>query len=90
MTSIALRSVTNVAKLTLAISSVRAYSTEGHLGGGGQTAFEQREKAGEDYYIRQHEKEKLKALKAEIAETEKDLEKLKEYADALESKQDSI
>ncbi|KAH9819793.1 H+-transporting ATP synthase inhibitor precursor, mitochondrial [Teratosphaeria destructans] len=49
-------------------------------------AFSKREQANEDYNIRQREMEKLKALKAKIADSEAQLAKDKKDAEDLTNK----
>ncbi|KAF2763945.1 hypothetical protein EJ03DRAFT_332305 [Teratosphaeria nubilosa] len=50
-------------------------------------AFSKREQANEDYNIRQREMEKLKALKAKIADSEAQLAKDKKDMEAMTNKQ---
>lgn len=53
---------------------------------GGQAqgdAFTKREKASEDYYVRQQEKEKLEALRKKIADKEAEIAKDREEAEKL-------
>ncbi|KAI1844377.1 hypothetical protein JX266_009471 [Neoarthrinium moseri] len=70
--------------------SRRAFSITGRVMGEGDTgapprtggqgdAFQRREKANEDYAIRQREKEKLIELRKKIAEQQTHLEKLGEH-----------
>lgn len=54
----------------------------GSLGGQGD-AFKNREKANEDYAIRQREKEKLIALQKVVKEQQQHLAKLSEHIDAV-------
>ncbi|KAI4106001.1 MAG: hypothetical protein L6R37_002462 [Teloschistes peruensis] len=60
---------------------------EGDTGGvraGGQAqadAFSKREQAGEDFYVREKELEKLQALKQKIAEHKKHLEELDKHVE---------
>lgn len=46
-------------------------------------AFTKREEASENYYVRQHEKEKAEALKAKIKQGEADLKKDNDALNAL-------
>ncbi|KAF1356246.1 mitochondrial ATPase inhibitor, IATP-domain-containing protein [Delphinella strobiligena] len=46
-------------------------------------AFTKREEASENYYVRQHEKEKIEALRAKIRQGEADLKKDNEALNAL-------
>ncbi|CAJ2501507.1 Uu.00g043600.m01.CDS01 [Anthostomella pinea] len=55
--------------------------------GGQGDAFQKREKANEDYTIRQREKEKLIQLKAKIAEQQDHLKKLSSHIDELTKEQ---
>ncbi|GAA5869270.1 hypothetical protein JCM5296_003758 [Sporobolomyces johnsonii] len=65
-------------------SSVRALS-EGMPSGKGQDSFNKREKAQEEAYVRDAEKEKLKALKKSIEASKAHLDKLHEDAKNLEA-----
>lgn len=49
----------------------------------GNNNFLRRERASEDWYIREHEKESLKSLHEEIQKREKELKDLKEKASKL-------
>ncbi|KAI1323349.1 mitochondrial ATPase inhibitor, IATP-domain-containing protein [Xylariaceae sp. FL0255] len=55
--------------------------------GGQGDAFQKREKANEDYAIRQREKEKLLELKKKLAEQQGHLQKLSEHIDKLTKEQ---
>ena len=58
-------------------------------GEGSQTqsdAFSKREKANEDYYVREEEKKKLEALKKKIADQEADLAKDRKELEGLNQK----
>lgn len=61
-------------------AAVRCYSEAGSTGAprndGSEDNFTQRERAQEDYYVRQHEKEQLELLKKQLHEQGKKLEKL--------------
>jgi len=46
-------------------------------------SFSKREKANEDYYVRQKEKEKLMSLKAKLGEQQKHLEELSKHIDEM-------
>ncbi|KAF3061450.1 ATPase inhibitor, mitochondrial [Daldinia childiae] len=54
----------------------------GSLGGQGD-AFQKREKANEDYSIRQREKEKLLELRKKLREQQDHLQKLSDHIDEL-------
>ncbi|KAI1780083.1 mitochondrial ATPase inhibitor, IATP-domain-containing protein [Hypoxylon cercidicola] len=54
----------------------------GSLGGQGD-AFQKREKANEDYTIRQREKEKLLELRKKVREQQDHLQKLTEHIDEM-------
>ncbi|XDG06635.1 hypothetical protein ABKA04_006250 [Annulohypoxylon sp. FPYF3050] len=87
--------------LRLAPSSTRAFSTTlrvmaegdtgspnkmGSLGGSGD-AFQKREKASEDYAIRQRERQKLLELRAKLREQQEHLQKLSDHIDELTKEQ---
>ncbi|KAJ8120037.1 hypothetical protein ONZ43_g3154 [Nemania bipapillata] len=55
--------------------------------GGQGDAFQRREKASEDYAIRQREKEKLLELRKKIAEQKDHLQKLSDHIDELTKEQ---
>ncbi|KAK8206658.1 ATPase inhibitor [Zalaria obscura] len=58
-------------------------------GGAAQSdSFNKREKAAEDMYVRNQEREKLAALKKKIADQEAQLQKDREHAEELSKKQD--
>lgn len=75
---------------TFSMSAIRA--AEGDTGAprsGGAAqgdAFTKREQASEDYYVRQHEKEKLEALKKKIADSEAQLAQDRKDAEELTKK----
>ncbi|EHA54761.1 hypothetical protein MCOR27_011444 [Pyricularia oryzae] len=92
------QSFTKVARPAVRLSNARvAFSTsairmaEGDLGStpktGGGDAFQKRERAQEDYAIRQREKEKLLELKKKLAEQQAHLNKLSEHIDELTKSQ---
>jgi len=56
-------------------------------GGGQGDAFTKREKANEDYSIKQREKEKLLELKKKLGEQQDHLKKLQEHIDELSKSQ---
>lgn len=79
---------------TASIRPVRCFSTtarvmtEGSTGappktGGTGDAFQRREKANEDYTIRQREKEKLLDLKKKLREQQGHLERLSKHIDEI-------
>jgi len=80
----------------LAFSSRAAFSTTTRTMAGGDTgapraqgdAFTKREKAGEDYAIREREKEKLNELKRKLAEQHEHLTKMQENIKKLEQEGD--
>ncbi|MCJ1353028.1 MAG: hypothetical protein MMC33_003012 [Icmadophila ericetorum] len=86
-TNSAFRSLTAFQTRALSVSAVRM--SEGATGGvrsGGEAqgdAFNKREKANEDYYVRQKEREKLTALKTKLAEQRKHLDELDKHIDEL-------
>ncbi|TDZ30069.1 ATPase inhibitor [Colletotrichum sidae] len=55
--------------------------------GGQGDAFQRREKASEDYAIRQREKEKLLLLKKRLAEQQAHLQQLSEHIDEITKEQ---
>ncbi|TLD26934.1 hypothetical protein PspLS_04829 [Pyricularia sp. CBS 133598] len=87
------QSFTKVARPAVRLSNTRALSTsairmaEGDLGStpktGGGDAFQKRERAQEDYAIRQREKEKLIELRKKLAEQQAHLNKLAEHIDEI-------
>ncbi|KAI6093898.1 mitochondrial ATPase inhibitor, IATP-domain-containing protein [Hypoxylon rubiginosum] len=96
------QTLTKIPSRGLAIaSSRRAFSTTiramsagdtgatrnvGSLGGQGD-AFQKREKANEDYTIRQREKEKLLELRKKLREQQDHLKKLSDHIDELTKEQ---
>lgn len=65
------------------------FYAEGDLGAprsSGSDSFNKREKANEDYYVREHEKQKLQQLREEITRKEKELHELKQDAQDLHNK----
>ncbi|TLS28405.1 hypothetical protein PpBr36_01108 [Pyricularia pennisetigena] len=92
------QSFTKVARPAVRLSNTRvAFSTsasrmaEGDLGStpktGGGDAFQKRERAQEDYAIRQREKEKLLELRKRLAEQQAHLNKLAEHIDEITKQQ---
>ncbi|KAE8447436.1 hypothetical protein EG329_010709 [Mollisiaceae sp. DMI_Dod_QoI] len=85
--------------LRSSIQSRAAFSTSVRALAGGDTgsvrpggtatgdAFTKREKANEDYAIRQREKEKLLELRKKIAEHREHLDKLEEHIEELSKEQ---
>ncbi|GMM52829.1 ATPase-binding protein [Starmerella bacillaris] len=79
----------NLRKISPAAKSIRLparfYSTEnvGPQPTEPHNNFNRREKASEDWYIRQHERETLKKLQTEINEREAELNELKDKAKKL-------
>ncbi|GAA5956752.1 hypothetical protein JCM21900_002171 [Sporobolomyces salmonicolor] len=68
-----------------ALSPAALHSSEGMPSGKGQDSFNKREKAQEEAYVRDAEKEKLKALKKSIEASKAHLDKLHEDAKNLEA-----
>lgn len=65
------------------------FYAEGDLGAprsSGSDSFNKREKANEDYYVREHEKAKLQQMRKEIARKEQELSSLKKDAQDLHDK----
>ena len=84
----ALRIVRQLPRSTATIRSFSAVSQR-MAGEGSQTqsdAFSKREKANEDYYVREEEKKKLEALKKKIADQEADLAKDRKELEGLNQK----
>ncbi|KAI0140879.1 mitochondrial ATPase inhibitor, IATP-domain-containing protein [Hypoxylon sp. NC0597] len=96
------QTLTKIPSRGLAIaSSRRAFTTtfrvmaEGDTGapsklgslGGQADAFHKREKANEDYAIRQREKEKLLELRKKVREQQEHLQKLSDHIDELTKEQ---
>ncbi|KAK9478259.1 mitochondrial ATPase inhibitor, IATP-domain-containing protein [Lipomyces japonicus] len=89
--------LTSIARLTVRraasvrVSAIRAYS-EGSTGSpraGGERSgdsFTKREKAQEDLYVRQLEKEKLKALRDSLQKQREHLDELEAHLNDLEKK----
>lgn len=67
--------------------AVRMYSSEGSIGStrpdGSSDAFTKRERAQEDFYVKQHEKEQLQHLKESVKQQEKKIENLEEKLENL-------
>ncbi|KAI0514807.1 mitochondrial ATPase inhibitor, IATP-domain-containing protein [Xylaria bambusicola] len=63
------------------------YLLPSHLCNPSTDAFQRREKANEDYAIRQREKEKLMELRKKIAEQKDHLQKLSDHIDELTKEQ---
>jgi len=79
-----LRSFQPHAPFTTTLRAMGEGDTGAPLRGGGQgDAFHKREKANEDYIIRQREQEKLKELKRKLAEQHEHLKKLEEHIDEI-------
>lgn len=87
------RQLPRSATTTRSFSLVTRRMAEGDTGAprsGGASqgdAFSKREQANEDYNIRQREMEKLKALKAKIADSEQQLAKDRKDVEELSKKQ---
>ncbi|KAF7549872.1 hypothetical protein G7046_g8195 [Stylonectria norvegica] len=84
---------------TAAVRPLRCFSTtarsmgEGDTGapprmGGSGDAFQRREKASEDFAIRQREKEKLLELRKKLAEQQQHLDRLSKHIDDITKEQD--
>ncbi|KFA61436.1 hypothetical protein S40285_03418 [Stachybotrys chlorohalonatus IBT 40285] len=74
--------------LRAAFSTTARTMTEGATGsppktGGPGDAFQRRERANEDYAIRQREKEKLMELKNKLAEQQQHLKRLSDHIDEI-------
>lgn len=69
-----------VRNLRSPVAAVRMYSEAGSTGttrgGSSDDTFTKREKASEDWFVRQHEKEQLENLKKQLAEQNKKIEHL--------------
>ncbi|KAL2145923.1 hypothetical protein VTI28DRAFT_5797 [Corynascus sepedonium] len=84
---------TSIAKLARPAMLSRTFATTaracaGETGappktGGPGDAFQKRERASEDYAIRQREKEKLKELKKKLTEQQAHLQKLSDHIDEI-------
>jgi len=85
----ALQSATRQQQRAFAITTVKM--AEGDVGApksGGVAqgdAFNKREQADENYYVKQREREKLASLKDKIAEQQKHLKELEAHVDELSS-----
>ncbi|KAI1795421.1 hypothetical protein LXA43DRAFT_992721 [Ganoderma leucocontextum] len=75
---LAARSAVRVPRATAAPVAVRFYS---------ENAFNKKEKAHEDQYAREHEKQQLEKLKKQIAAKQAELEKLQKEHDQLNSQE---
>lgn len=67
-------------------TTIRSYSagaTGGNRPAASSDAFTKREKANEDYYIKQHEKEQLAALKESLKESREKLQEIESKIDSL-------
>ena len=80
-----LANTTQVARFSIASRHAAAGDAGAPRSGGAAQgdAFTKREEASENYYVRQHEKEKADALKAKIKQGEADLKKDNEALNAL-------
>lgn len=75
--------ISNTISKRLAISA-RTYS-EGAVGSGSQ-AFNKREKAEEDLYVREHEQEQLKKLRDSLAQIKEQTSQLESQIKNIEKK----
>ncbi|CAN6619539.1 F(1)-ATPase inhibitor IF(1), mitochondrial [Trichomonascus vanleenenianus] len=92
ISSIARRAI--LSKPAFNMGAVRAY-TEGATGAprpeqGGSDAFNKRERAQEDYYVRQHEAEKLKALREELQKAKEERQKSDDNIEKLNKEIDQL
>ncbi|KAI1107845.1 mitochondrial ATPase inhibitor, IATP-domain-containing protein [Jackrogersella minutella] len=71
---------------TMAAGDTGSPNKLGSLGGQGD-AFQKREKANEDYAIRQREKEKLIELRKKLHEQQEHLKRLSDHIDELTKEQ---
>lgn len=89
---------TKLARPSTLLSSSRAFTTtarvmsEGDVGsppktGGQGDAFQKRERAAEDYSIRQRELQKLQELKKRLAEQQNHLKQLSDHIDEITKNQ---
>ncbi|KAK4993813.1 ATPase inhibitor [Elasticomyces elasticus] len=74
----AIRPTTQTARFSITARSMAGGDTGAPRSGGAAQgdAFTRREQASEDFHIRQHEAEKLKALKEKIAAQQKQVDEL--------------
>ncbi|CCD22383.1 ATPase-binding protein NDAI_0A02250 [Naumovozyma dairenensis CBS 421] len=80
-----LRSIKSPLCITLIPKNTRMYS-EGSVGsprGGSEDSFLRRERAKEDFFVRQHEKEQFKHFKEQLKNHQKQLEHLESKIDKL-------
>ncbi|KAH7162735.1 mitochondrial ATPase inhibitor, IATP-domain-containing protein [Dactylonectria estremocensis] len=82
----------SVARPLRCFSTTARVMTEGATGsppktGGSGDAFQRREKANEDYAIRQREKEKLLELKKKLVEQQEHLTRLSKHIDEITREQ---
>ncbi|KAF4994192.1 hypothetical protein FGRMN_5966 [Fusarium graminum] len=85
---------TTVFRPVRCLSTTPRVMSEGSTGaprptGGSGDAFQRREKASEDYAIRQREKEKLIELKKKLAEQQQHLDRLSKHIDEITKEQGS-
>ncbi|KAK4053577.1 ATPase inhibitor [Microbotryomycetes sp. JL221] len=86
MLTISARSYARQMLTRRALSTASALRAPHHQGPNKDTnAFNTREKASEDMYVRDHEKQKLKELQKSIEASKQHLSKLESDAKALES-----
>jgi hypothetical protein len=80
-----------VRPLRAAFSTTARAMADGDIGSpskyGGGDAFQKREKASEDYAIRQREKEKLLDLKKQLHEQQAHLKRLSDHIDEITKEQ---
>lgn len=58
-------------------------SSDGPIGAATEDSFVKRERAKEDYFVRQHEKEKLQQLKEQLKEHQKKVDSLKSKIESM-------
>ncbi|CCE94009.1 uncharacterized protein TDEL_0H01500 [Torulaspora delbrueckii] len=68
--------------------AIRCYTdSNGPIGSGGtDNSFTKREKANEDYFVRQHEKEQLQRLRQQLKEHQDKVDTIKNKIESLSKK----
>lgn len=80
-------SVARSLRLQQAIRSYADSSSNGPIGSGGSdNNFAKREKANEDYFVRQHEKEQLQRLRQQLKQHQDEVDTIKSKIDSLSKK----
>lgn len=83
--------LTNALKVNSGLVPRRFYSENfvPTTGGGSEDNFKKRERANEDYYIKQHEKEQLRLLREQLEQNKKKLQQIQEKMDNLAKEEET-